>query len=227
MKPALLLGCAFVVVVLVLVIPEVNCNVHDFEGNELHVPEYDRRRPMAKDQGVGVGRGFAESARDILASPAGQLAAYVAKEMISRSAGNSQVLSLNLTNLLILFLLKALIFAAGLIGAGNWSQYARGRSEEGANGGGFLLPGEANLIIGYLAAEGSGQDGCLMRSACRAPRTADEYARAAHALMKGAEMFSPDVAENYNYKRLLANLDRAALEGLQGAPCEMIYACHI
>ncbi|XP_049537541.1 uncharacterized protein LOC125952233 [Anopheles darlingi] len=176
-----------------------------------------------RGRGPPAGRGFADSARDILGSPAGQLAAYVAKEMISRSAGNSQVLSLNLTNLLILFLLKALIFAAGLIGAGNWSQYARGRSEEG----GFLQPGEANLIIGYLAAEGSGQDGCLMRSACRAPRTADEYARAAHALMKGAEMFSPDIAENYNYKRLLVSLDRAAMEGLQGAPCEMIYPCHI
>uniref|UniRef100_A0A182HSX2 Uncharacterized protein n=1 Tax=Anopheles arabiensis TaxID=7173 RepID=A0A182HSX2_ANOAR len=226
MKSALLLGTAFLVLILVLVIPETYGNVHDFDGNELHTPPYDRRRPTGREQ-APVGRGFTDSARDILASPAGQLAAYVAKEMISRSAGNSQVLSLNLTNLLILFLLKALIFAAGLIGAGNWSQYARGRSEEGAGSGGFLLPGEANLIIGYLAAEGSGQDGCLMRSACRAPRTADEYARAAHALVKGAEMFSPEVAENYNYKRLLTNLDRAAMEGLQGAPCEMIYPCHI
>ncbi|ETN63507.1 hypothetical protein AND_004779 [Anopheles darlingi] len=222
MKPALLVCLGFIVLLLVLVIPETLANVHDFEGNELHVMQHERGR------GPPAGRGFADSARDILGSPAGQLAAYVAKEMISRSAGNSQVLSLNLTNLLILFLLKALIFAAGLIGAGNWSQYARGRSEEGVNGGGgFLQPGEANLIIGYLAAEGSGQDGCLMRSACRAPRTADEYARAAHALMKGAEMFSPDIAENYNYKRLLVSLDRAAMEGLQGAPCEMIYPCHI
>ncbi|XP_050071033.1 uncharacterized protein LOC126558984 [Anopheles maculipalpis] len=226
MKPAFLIVSGFIVLILVLVIPETYGNVHDFDGNELHTPPYDRRRPMSKEQ-VPAGRGFTDSARDILASPAGQLAAYVAKEMISRSAGNSQVLSLNLTNLLILFLLKALIFAAGLIGAGNWSQYARGRSEEGAASGGFLLPGEANLIIGYLAAEGSGQDGCLMRSACRAPRTADEYARAAHALMKGAEMFSPEIADNYNYKRLLTSLDRAAMEGLQGAPCEMIYACHI
>ncbi|XP_052890371.1 uncharacterized protein LOC128298641 [Anopheles moucheti] len=226
MKPAFLLVSAFIVLILVLVIPETYGNVHDFDGNELHTPQYDRRRPFGKEQ-MPVGRGFTDSARDILASPAGQLAAYVAKEMISRSAGNSQVLSLNLTNLLILFLLKALIFAAGLIGAGNWSQYARGRSEEGAANGGFLLPGEANLIVGYLAAEGSGQDGCLMRSACRAPRTADEYARAAHALMKGAEMFNPEIADNYNYKRLLASLDRAAMEGLQGAPCEMIYACHI
>lgn len=41
-----------------------------------------------------------------------------------------QVLSLNLTNLLILVLLKALIFAAGLVGAGNWGQYARARYSE-------------------------------------------------------------------------------------------------
>ncbi|XP_052863224.1 uncharacterized protein LOC128269859 [Anopheles cruzii] len=216
MKPAPLLGLGLVVLVLVLVIPETIGNVHDFEGNELHGLSIER-------PGGPVGRGFADSARDILTSPAGQLAAYVAKEMISRSAGNSQVLSLNLSNLLILFLLKALIFAAGLIGAGNWSQYARGRSEDGN----FLQPGEANLIIGYLAAEGSGQDGCLMRYACRAPRTADEYARAAHALMKGAEMFDPEVAEKYSYKRMLVSLDRAAMEGLKGAPCEMIYPCHV
>lgn len=41
-----------------------------------------------------------------------------------------QILSLNLTNLLILVLLKTLILAAGLIGAGNWGQYGRARSYE-------------------------------------------------------------------------------------------------
>lgn len=44
-----------------------------------------------------------------------------------------QILSLNLTNLLILVFLKALIFSAGLIGAGNWGQYARGRRADSKN----------------------------------------------------------------------------------------------
>ena len=55
---------------------------------------------------------------------------YLAKEFINRSAGGNQVLSLNVSNLFILVLLKALIFAAGMVGAGNWSQYGRGRSVE-------------------------------------------------------------------------------------------------
>lgn len=41
-----------------------------------------------------------------------------------------QILSLNLSNLLVLVLLKALIFAAGLVGAGNWGHYARSRSDD-------------------------------------------------------------------------------------------------
>ncbi|XP_053696738.1 uncharacterized protein LOC128744024 [Sabethes cyaneus] len=208
---------------LALVIAEINGQVRDFEGNEI-----DRHGPIGPNGPNGrpetaVGRGFAETAQQLIASPAGQLAVSFAKEMISRSAGNSQVLSLNLTNLLVLFLLKALIFAAGLIGAGNWGHYARGRSEDGL----FFQPGEAGLMIGYLAAEGSGQEGCMLQSACRAPRTANEYSRAAHALVQGAEIFDPEIPKNEKYNRLLLQMDRAIMEGLQGAPCDMIYPCHI
>jgi len=53
----------------------------------------------------------------------------------------------------------------------------------------FLKESETPLMIGFLAAQGSGQDGCLSRAACRAPNTAAEYTRAARALLKGAEMF--------------------------------------
>ncbi|XP_058817869.1 uncharacterized protein LOC131681176 [Topomyia yanbarensis] len=207
-------------VILALVIGEINGNVHDFEGNDIvsHNGNANGR------QETSMGRGFAESAKDLITSPAGQLAVSFAKEMISRSAGNSQVLSLNLTNLLILFLLKALIFAAGLIGAGNWGGYARGRSEDG---GSFFQPGETGLLIGYLAAEGSGQEGCMLLSACQAPRMANEYARAAHALVQGAEIFDPEIPRNSKYNRMLMQIDRAVMEGLQGAPCDMIYPCHL
>lgn len=97
-----------------------------------------------------------DSARSALTGPAGRIVMTMAKEMIARSTGNSQVkwaanttnycarrtqasqirlahsqiLSLNLTNLLILVLLKALIFAAGLVGAGNWGQYGRARNND-------------------------------------------------------------------------------------------------
>lgn len=60
-----------------------------------------------------------------LNGPTGQMVVNIAKEVIARQVGGTQVLSLNLTNLLILLFLKAIIFAAGLIGAGSWGQYAR------------------------------------------------------------------------------------------------------
>lgn len=82
-------------------------------------------------------------------------------------------------------------------------------------------------MIGYLAAEGSGQEGCMLQSACMSPHTANEYARAANALVKGAEIFDPEIPKSSKYNRMLIQLDRAIMEGLQGAPCDMIYPCHI
>lgn len=103
------------------------------------------RRPMPEIANNNLGGGFMSSgfmstARNFASSPTGQLAMSMAKEFISRSAGGNQVLSLNLTSLLILVLLKALIFATGLLGAGNWSQYGRGRGLEGSE---FVNCGEA------------------------------------------------------------------------------------
>lgn len=77
-----------------------------------------------------AGRTWADTAGALISGPGRQFAVRIAEEMISRTAGNSQILSLNLSNLLVLFLLKALIFAAGLLGANNWSQYGRGRSAD-------------------------------------------------------------------------------------------------
>lgn len=83
---------------------------------------------ISNEDGRSGRAGWFDSTQKMIAGPAGQMFVHFAKEMINRSAGNSQVLSLNLTNLFILVLLKALIFGAGIIGAGNWSQYSRGRS---------------------------------------------------------------------------------------------------
>lgn len=79
-----------------------------------------------------MGSGFMTTARNFVSSPSGQLAVTMAKEFISRSAGGNQVLSLNLTSLLVIVLLKALIFATGVLGTGNWGQYGRGRGLEGS-----------------------------------------------------------------------------------------------
>jgi hypothetical protein len=57
-------------------------------------------------------RSWMDTARNFINTPGGIMATQMIKEYISRSGGN-QVLSLNLSNLLILLLLKSLVFAAG------------------------------------------------------------------------------------------------------------------
>lgn len=93
------------------------------------------RRPLP-DLGNSLGNGWSSglmsTARNFASSPTGQFAMTMAKEFISRSAGGNQVLSLNLTSLLIIVLLKTLVFSTGLLGAGNWGQYGRGRGLEGS-----------------------------------------------------------------------------------------------
>lgn len=76
----------------------------------------------------------------------------LASSLMSRGylggAGSSQVISLNLTNLLVLFLLKALIFAAGSIGAGTWKGgYAR--SDDGDER--IVTDEEILLFLSYLS----------------------------------------------------------------------------
>lgn len=63
-------------------------------------------------------------------------------------SGASQVVSLNLTNLFVLILLKALIFAAGSIGAETWKGgYGRHNDEENK----LITDEEALLFLSYLA----------------------------------------------------------------------------
>lgn len=76
----------------------------------------------------------------------------LASNLMSRGyigdGGSSQVISLNLTNLLVLVLLKALIFAAGSIGAGTWKGgYAR--SDDGEEK--LITDEELLLFLSYLS----------------------------------------------------------------------------
>lgn len=124
------IGCALIVPTLI-----GSAIIDDVTAGQNEITELDYNRAPVDYGGNYVGNVEAsgsttwlDTARNALSGPAGQIVVHVAKEMISRSTGNSQILSLNLTNLMILVLLKALIFAAGLIGAGNWGHYARSRS---------------------------------------------------------------------------------------------------
>lgn len=92
----------------------------------------------------------------------------------------------------------------------------------------LLNDDEAPLFIGYLALEGSGQDGCLNQAACKSPETAKEYLKASMAVIKGTEMFDQqflNTTKNYSYA--LNQMEHAIRRGIEGAPCDSIYHCHL
>lgn len=87
--------------------------------------------------------------------------------------------------------------------------------------------GEAPLFIGYLAMEGSGQEGCLSRAACRAPEVAGDYVRAAKALIQGIEMFDRQMINSTEYAFTLNRVEQSIADGRNGATCASIYPCRL
>ncbi|KAM8704057.1 hypothetical protein ACLKA7_008637 [Drosophila subpalustris] len=186
---------------------------------------------LNESQSVSVLRplSWLRSAQDMFASPAGHVVVQVAKELLHRSAGNSQVLSLNLTNLLIIVLLKVLIFSAGLLGAGHWSSYGHGYARSAARIDGTyglgITSGDDYLIMGFLAAQGAGQDDCLYAAACACPNAAYEYAKAGRALLGAINIFEGAPVEKPRYNDLILLMERAAYDGFRGTNCNTTQSC--
>lgn len=114
---------------------------------------------------------------------------------LARSHSTSEVLTLNLTNLLILIVLKAIIFGIGLFyfggisfkgGDHGWGP-GHGRSLVEKNRP-FLNQGELLLIMTYIlgAAEKDNYD-CMYRVACEDPKQAKDYLNASKMILKGAK----------------------------------------
>ena len=99
------------------------------------------------------------------------------------------MLSLNLTNLVILLVLKAIIFGAGHMGVGWAGKASRGEGEHRAAP--LVSEQEALLLLGFLmGGREDGEDGyrCLNRVACQEPDAANSYARAGQLLSKSARL---------------------------------------
>ena len=101
-----------------------------------------------------------------------------------QSRTTSEVLTLNITNLIILIVVKAIIFGFGFLGGG----FGAGRSSS--------LPleslfGQADLMMmmGYALASSTDDYDCLYRTACDEPETASQYMTASKFLLKGAKLF--------------------------------------
>ncbi|XP_065158855.1 uncharacterized protein [Atheta coriaria] len=133
--------------------------------------------------------------------------------------GGSQVVSLNLTNLLVLVLLKALIFAAGSLGAGTWKG-GYGRSADGQEE--LLTEDEILMYLSYLTGS-PGNNACLQNVACRQPNQASRYTTAGEMLLKAGKMLQPGSTEDYEYT--LREVKEAVDFGNTGGDCGARYFC--
>merc|ERR1711992_394366 len=100
-----------------------------------------------------------------------------ALEFLARASSTSEVLTLNLTNLLILLVLKALIFGFGLFSVGG-----TGRSADSS------LVTQSDLTGGmcFLMFTSGAEEklDCIQRTACEDPYLASDYLTAAKMLYK-------------------------------------------
>ncbi|XP_072383824.1 uncharacterized protein [Diabrotica undecimpunctata] len=149
------------------------------------------------------------NARSILTSLASN---FMSRGFITTgtAAGSSQIVSLNVTNLLVLLLVKALIFAAGSLGAGGFKggEYARTVEDEK-----FLTDDEILMYLSFL----TGSSGCLQNIACQQPLKAKKYAAAGDLLLKFSKMFS--LTRDLEYDMVVQELEQASNVGLAGGSC--------
>ena len=95
-----------------------------------------------------------------------------AMEFLARASSTSEVLTLNLTNLLILLVLKALIFGFGLFSVGG-----AGRSLDGPGVSQSELTGGMCFLM-YTSGDEAKFD-CMQRTVCEDPYLASDYLTAA------------------------------------------------
>ncbi|XP_076237916.1 uncharacterized protein LOC143181417 [Calliopsis andreniformis] len=155
-------------------------------------------------------RGFLKETSDKKHS--GSMLMEIAKELVQRSTTSSQVLNLNLSNLLLLLVLKAVVFGAGYLG----QHGHKGRELEGEN---VVSEGEVALALGYLMG-----DTCLYRAACEEPHVAKEYLGAAEMIIETMKLLPQSLPIEGKYEKAISEFRKAIEHGVtDGCPPE--YTC--
>ena len=116
----------------------------------------------------------------------------LAMETVSRAA-SSEVLTLNLTSLMILLVLKAIIFGFGFFSFGGIGNHARSASDE--------LVKTSDMAGGMcflMFTSGSEEKlSCIQKAACEDPKTASDYITAAKMMFKLHKMLGLNFAPSY------------------------------
>merc|ERR1712061_653647 len=134
-----------------------------------------------------------------------------ALEVVSRASSSSEVLSLNLTNLIILLALKVAIVAFGLFSGG-----ATGRSGADSE----LSQADMTGGMCFLLYTGGDEEklSCMARAACESPVAADNYLAAAKLWYKMHKLIQA-VPFNTKYTAIMETIYDASEHAKKGGEC--------
>merc|ERR1711946_25672 len=133
---------------------------------------------------------------------------------MSRASTSSEVLSLNLTNLIILIALKVAIIVFGLVSGGG----VAGRSSETEQT--AVTPADLTGGMCFLLYTGGDEDklSCMARAACESPVAADNYLAAAKMWYKMHKLIQA-VPFNEKYTVIMETVSSAAEHAKKGGEC--------
>jgi len=134
-----------------------------------------------------------------------------ALEVVSRASSSSEVLSLNLTNLIILLALKVAIVAFGLFSGG-----ATGRSGTDSE----LSQADMTGGMCFLLYTGGDDEklSCIKRSACESPVSADNYLSAAKLWYKMHKVIKV-IPFSTKYQTIMESVYEASEHAKDGGNC--------
>merc|ERR1711892_855336 len=138
-----------------------------------------------------------------------------ALEVVSRASSSSEVLSLNLTNLIILLALKVAIVAFGLFSGG-----ATGRSGADSE----LSQADMTGGMCFLLYTGGDEEklSCIARAACDSPVSADNYLSAAKLWYKMHNIIKA-IPFNAKYQTIMETVYDASESSKTGGDCAAKY----
>ncbi|XP_050549157.1 uncharacterized protein LOC126910551 isoform X1 [Daktulosphaira vitifoliae] len=130
-------------------------------------------------------------------------------------------LSLNVSNVMLMVVLKALIWGAAYMTGGH-----KGRKDNLSFGlQDIISESDVLMFLGFLVADESGHYDCLNRVACEQPTKAISYLKSAEMVWQTAKMFDGVIPLDNKYEKMMNRLQEAIEDGRANANCQAIYKC--
>jgi hypothetical protein len=146
-----------------------------------------------------------------------------AMEALARASSTSEVLTLNITNLIILGIIKALIIGAGIFLGSQNAGAASSRSSDGSNTV-SITNGDLNGGLCFMMYTSGAYEklDCIKRSACEDPKTAKDYLQGAKMWMKLHQLMKVVPFEE-RYYDIMTHVQEAVDVSAAGGDCSVYH----